>query len=89
MRQTRELYGFVITSKIRLSILQTLGKKSPLLQSEVAKRLDRKQQDISKAVYQLEKEGILECLTPGKGSYKAYTITKLGKEVLNFKLEST
>ncbi len=87
MRQTRELYGFVITSKIRQSLLQVLGKKSPLLQSEVAKKLNRKQQDISKAVYQLEKEGLVECLTPNKGSYKAYTITKLGREVLNFKLE--
>ncbi len=89
MRQTRELYGFIITSKIRLSILRTLGKKSPLLQSEVAKKSNRKQQDISKAVYQLEKEGLVECLTPSKGSYKAYAITKLGREVLNFKLEST
>ncbi len=87
MRQIRELYGFIITSKIRLFLLQALDKKSPLLQSEVAKKLNRKQQDISKAVYQLEKEELVECLTPNKGSYKAYTITKLGREVLHFKLE--
>ncbi len=87
MRQDKELYGFVITSKIRLSILQVLGKKSPLLQSEIAKKLNRKQQDISKAVYQLEKAELIECLTPDKGSYKAYIITKRGKDILNFKLE--
>ncbi len=87
MRSIKELYGFVITSKIRLTILQTLGKKCPLLQSEIAEQLSRKQQDISKAVYQLEKEGLVECLTPNKRSYKAYIITKLGREVVNFKLE--
>ena len=87
MRQIKELYGFMITSKIRLGILQTLNKKSPLLQSEIAKKMKYKQQDISKATFQLVKEGLVECLTPNKGSYKAYAITKTGKEVLNYKLE--
>ena len=87
MRPTRELYGFIITSKIRHAILQSLDKKSPMLQSEIALKLKRKQQDISKAVYQLEKESLIECLTPDKGSYKAYAITKLGREILHFKLE--
>lgn len=87
MRQTKELYGYVITSKIRSKILQSLSKKSPMLQSEIAKKIKRKQQDISKAVYQLEKENLVECLTPDKGSYKAYIITRLGKEVLDFKLD--
>lgn len=86
MRQTRELYGYIITSKIRLGILRSLNKKSPLLQSEIAKKMKRKQQDISKAIYQLEKESLVECLTPSKGSYKAYILTTLGKEILNFKL---
>lgn len=86
MRQIKELYGFVITSKIRLGIIQTLNKKSPMLQSGIAKKMKRKQQDISKSIYQLEKEGLVECLTPEKGSYKAYAITKLGKETLSFRL---
>lgn len=86
MRQIKELYGFIITSKIRNGILKTLEKKSPLLQSEIAKKMKRKQQDISKAIYQLEKEKLIECLTPDKGSYKSYAISDLGKEVLNFKI---
>ncbi len=63
-----------------------LNKKSPLLQSEIAKKMKKKQQDISKAVYQLEKDSLVECLTPDKGSYKAYVITRIGKEALEFKL---
>lgn len=86
MRQIKELYGLIITSKIRLGILQTLNKKSPTLQSGIAKKMKRKQQDISKEMYKLVKEGLVECLTPDKGSYKAYVISKLGKEVLDFKL---
>ena len=84
MRQIKELYGFIFSSTIRYNILKTLQKKSPLLQSNIAKRMDRKQQDISKAIYQLEKENLVECLTPDKGSYKIYNITSLGIEVLDF-----
>jgi DNA-binding MarR family transcriptional regulator len=86
MREIKELYGFVITSKIREGILTTLNKKSPLLQSEIAKRLKKRQQDISKEVFKLEKEKLIECLTPNKGSYKAYAVTKLGRDALLFKL---
>jgi len=86
MREIKALYGFVITSKIRMSILKTLSKKSPLLQSNIAKRMKKKQQDISKEMYKLVEERLVECLTPNKGSYKAYVITKLGKEVLDFQL---
>ena len=87
MRQIKELYGLIITSTLRKGILETLNKKSPLLQSAIALKLKRKQQDISKEVYTLQKEGLIECLNPEKGSYKAYTITKLGREVLDYKLE--
>jgi len=87
MRQIKELYGYAITSKIRLNILKTLDKKSPLLQSQIAKKMKRKQQDISKAIYQLVKMELVECLTPDKGSYKVYVISKQGKEVLRFKLD--
>lgn len=85
MRQTKELYGFIISSKIRLGIMKTLDKKSPLMQSDIAKVLKKTQQDISKEMYKLVKEGLVECLTPDKGSYKVYVITKQGKEALNFK----
>jgi DNA-binding MarR family transcriptional regulator len=87
MRQIKELYGLIITSTLRKGIMNTLNKKSPLLQSAIAQKLKRKQQDISKEVYKLQKEGLIECLNPEKGSYKAYTITKIGREALNYKLE--
>jgi len=87
MRKTKELYGILVTSKIRTGIVKVLKKKSPLLQSEIAKRLKKNQQDISKEMYKLIKEGLVECLTPDKGSYKAYAITKIGKEALNYKLD--
>ena len=88
MMKTKNLYGFMISSKIRIGIMKTLKKsKNPLLQSHIAKKMDKKQQDISKAIYQLEKKELVECLTPDKGSYKIYVITKLGKEVLDYKFE--
>lgn len=84
MASTKELYGFIFTSKTRMGILETLKKKSPLLQSHIAKKIKKTQSDISKEIYKLEKAGLIECLTPEKGSYMAYIITRLGREVLNY-----
>jgi len=85
-KETKELYGFIITSKIRHGIIKVLYKKSHLLQTDIAKRMKKQQQDISKEMRKLEKEGLVECLTPQKGSYKAYSITKCGKEAITYQI---
>ena len=54
------------------------------MQTEIAKKLGKKQQNISKAIYDLEKEGLIECLNPDKKAWKFYMITELGEEVLWF-----
>jgi|GEM_PF-6215008 len=58
-------------------VFELVNKESFLLQSEIARRMKRKQQDISKQVYELEKKGLIERLTPEKKSYKAYSITSV------------
>ena len=83
-KDTKALFGFVTSSKLRLNILEVFYKNSALRQTEVAKELKQKQQNISKAVYDLEKEKLIECLTPEKKAWKSYMITNLGKEVLDF-----
>lgn len=81
---TKQLYGFIISSKIRLSILEVLFKNATLRQSEIAKIIKQKQQNIYKSVDDLQKVELIECLNPNKKAWKSYIITELGKEVLQF-----
>lgn len=85
VRETTELYGIVNSSTIRLNILKTLSKKGPRFQSEIAREMDRKQQDISKEIKRLVDEELIQSLNADKKSHKLYLITPLGKEVLKFK----
>lgn len=80
MTNIRQLYGFVATSKLRKDILLILSKGA-LRQSEIAKKLKQKQPNVSKALMDLEKHKLVECLTPGKKAWKLYELTDLGKEV--------
>lgn len=83
-KETKNLYAYIITSKLRLKILEVLYKNSALRQAEIAKKLKQKQQNICKAVYDLEKARLLECLTPDKKAWKVYVITDLGMDVYKF-----
>lgn len=85
MRQRKELYGFLVTSKVRLGIVRTLARASPLLQAEIARSIGRRQQDIAREVRALEEVALIECLTPSKRAYKAYVITPLGREILAYR----
>ena len=83
-KDTKELYGFLVSSKIRSAILKTLYESASLSQMEISRKLKQKQQNISKAVYELEKATLIECLNPDKKAWKQYMITELGKEVITF-----
>lgn len=80
----KQLYGFVISSKIRLNILKILYKNATLRQSEIAKAIKQRQQNIYKSIDDLQKNGLIECLNPDKKAWKSYILTELGKEVLQF-----
>jgi DNA-binding PadR family transcriptional regulator len=83
-QDTKQLYGFIISSKIRSNILETLFKNTTLRQSEIAKLIKQKQQNIYKSIDDLQKLGLIECLNPEKKAWKSYMITELGKEILQF-----
>src|SRR3989338_520272 len=83
-QDTKQLYGFIISSKTRTDILEILFKNPILRQSEIAKSIKQKQQNIYKPVDDLQKAGLIECLNPEKKAWKSYIITELGKEVITF-----
>jgi len=84
MTKIRHLYAFISTSKIRKNILQAVEKKD-LRQSEIANLIKEKQPNVSKAIVDLEKRGLVISLTPEKKAWKVYGITDLGKQVLGNK----
>ena len=79
MTNIRQSYAYIITSQIRKKIVLTLSKK-PLRQAENATKLKIKQPNVSKALYDLERNQIVQCLTPDKKAWKLYELTELGKE---------
>ena len=81
MTNIRQLYGHIVTSKIRKQIVLLLSKK-PLRQAEISAKLKQKQPNISKALVDLEKHYVVECLTPNKKAWKLYELTPLGREVI-------
>jgi predicted transcriptional regulator len=83
MRNIKQLYAFVIASKMRVKVLKALEKK-PLRPKEITDKIKDWQPYVSKTLFQLEKKELVECLTPDKKAWRVYAITDLGKEVLNF-----
>lgn len=75
------LSAYIFTSKLRRGVLKALynGCKR---QMEIAEYCNKKQQNISNTLYQLEKKNLVECLTPEKKAWKVYKLTKLGIEVI-------
>ena len=75
MERIQQLYAFIITSKRRLNVLKSL-KNNPLRPFEIAKKTKYKAPNVSKTLFQLEKEKLVECITPNKNSWRVYSITE-------------
>lgn len=78
-------YSFVKRAKNRLKVLRALV--IPLSPSDVTPLTHLGRNIVSRALAELENEGLVECKTPGIKVGKIYVITTIGKTVLS-KLES-
>lgn len=50
--------------------------------SDVAGRTGRSVQNISRAIHEMEAEGLIECITPEKSTWKRYLLTREGRLVM-------
>jgi len=72
-------YSFVIRSKIRQGIVKSLEtERTP---SELKKELKQSDSNISRALTELNEEGIVKCLTPDERKGKVYSLSGIGKEI--------
>jgi len=72
--------SFVVRAKNRTLVLKALDK--PKLPSQLAKELKIHISHVSRTLSELEKTGLIECLTPDEKTGKLYRLTKKGEEVL-------
>lgn len=72
--------SYVIGSKTRKSILAKL--ETPRTPTFLADDLNVNLANVSRALSELEKKGIVVCLTPKQKVGKIYSLTKKGKDVL-------
>jgi len=72
--------GFILSSKIRKNILDELSNH-PKRPMEIANKIQTKQQNVSRCLFELEKEGLVECLNPSKRAWRVYALTKKGKGI--------
>ena len=76
-----ELISFVMAGKVRIKLLQILlhGKRTPTL---LSKEIKTHQSTTSRALISLENKKLVKCLTPKAKLSRIYSITDLGKKII-------
>jgi len=77
----KELLSYVLSGKIRRKILKALLEieKTPTI---LAKEIQTHQSTTSRALADLERRGLVKCLTPKAKLSRLYAITEAGKKVI-------
>jgi len=75
-----EDYSFVVSGKFRKKVFVELKRKRT--PSQIAKDAKVSTTQVSRTLKQLEKKGLVECLTPNSKMGKIYTLSNKGKELL-------
>jgi len=76
-----ELVSFVSRGKIRERVLEELS--TPKTPTQLSDIISTQRPTISRAISDLQKKGLVECLTPREKMGRYYQITSLGKEILD------
>ena len=65
----------------RMLVMRDVHENGIIRVSELASQSGRSIQNISRAIHELEAEGMVECITPEKNTWKRYVLTEQGKLV--------
>ena len=77
-----ELVKWVISVDRRLVLMGNMKGHTVVKASDIAHEVHRSTQNISHALKEFEGRGLIECLTPGKITWKKFVLTPTGAEVL-------
>jgi DNA-binding MarR family transcriptional regulator len=73
-------YSYVLGGKFRRRVFMELRRKR--IPSDIASDIKASTTQVSRTLKQLERRGLVECLTPGSKKGKIYSLTEKGKELL-------
>ncbi|MEM0448344.1 MAG: winged helix DNA-binding protein [Methanomassiliicoccales archaeon] len=77
----RELVRWVLGVDRRVLVMKEISRSDIVKPAKIAERYGRSVQNISRAIHELEGQGLVECLTPSKKTWKRYILTEKGKKV--------
>jgi len=77
-----EVPKWIVSVDRRLILVEYLKNHKIAKASDIAQKTNRSVQNISRALKEFESRGLLECLTPGKSTWKRYVLTDSGRQVL-------
>ena len=75
-----DLISFVIRGKIRKKVLLNLDK--PLTPTQLSEKIKTHRSTTSRTLLELEKKGLVKCITPNENMGRFYEITKQGKKII-------
>ncbi len=78
--QMYDLISYIIRGKTRLDILKALDK--PMTPTQLSDKLKNHRSTISRTLLEMQKKGLVKCLTPKEKTGRLYIKTKKGEEVL-------
>ncbi|OPY34246.1 MAG: MarR family protein [Methanomassiliicoccales archaeon PtaU1.Bin124] len=79
--QTDESTKWIMSVDRRMLVMRDVHENGIIRVSELASHSGRSIQNISRAIHELEAEGLVECITPEKNTWKRYILTEHGKMV--------
>lgn len=76
------LIGFLKSGSHRIEILKMVNKQEPITPKEISEELNIHFSQVSRTLFELEKEELIECTTPKRKKGRIYRTTQKGKNVL-------
>ncbi|MCU0861833.1 MAG: MarR family transcriptional regulator, partial [Methanomassiliicoccales archaeon] len=83
-----DLARWVLSVDRRALVMKEVYQSTVVKPSEIAERSGRSVQNVSRAIHELEENGLIECLTPHKHTWKRYILTDKGKRVYEELMDS-
>lgn len=81
MMKIDELTRWVLSVDRRVLVMKEIHENELIKASKIAEKTGRSRQNISRAMRELEKQGLIECLTPEKHTWKRFILTGKGMQV--------
>jgi DNA-binding transcriptional regulator GbsR (MarR family) len=76
-----ELISWVMKVDRRFIVMKTIYQNDVIKASDIATKTGRSLQNISYAIRELEKHGLVRCITPKKSTWKRFIFTDEGMKV--------